>query len=97
MLEMQLDLQKLPLGVLKIERVKKSKQILQQKLLKFITQGGTITSVNQQKISQGSTEFYSTLPYDFGKKMPDEINHLKHRYIPWVMKMDLLADIYTQE
>jgi len=46
MLEMQLDLQKLPLGVLKIERVKKSKQTLQQKLLKFITQGGTITSVN---------------------------------------------------
>ena len=67
MKDMSLDVAKLPLGVLKIERVRKSLQIL-AKILKQIQVGGSLTAAVEQKVAELTSEFYSVLPYDFGTK-----------------------------
>ncbi len=95
MKDMQLDTNKLPLGCLKIERIKKSLQIL-NKIQKQLQIGGTLTSTVEAKISELTAEYYQTLPYDFGIVKPPKIDHIL-RIKDRVRQMDLLNDIYNME
>ncbi len=92
---MQLDTTKLPLGCLKIERIKKSFQIL-NKIQKQLQIGGTLTSTVEAKIAELTAEYYQTLPYDFGIIKPPKIDHIL-RIKDRVRQMDLLNDIYNLE
>ena len=95
MREMNLDAEKLPLGTLKIERVRKSLEML-WKIQKSLQGGGTLTTAVEQKIQEATSDFYQILPYDFGAKKPQSIYHIL-RVKERVKQMDLLADIYLWE
>lgn len=93
--DMSLDIGKLPLGCLKIERVKKSLQLL-GKIQKQLQIGGSLTTAIENKILEHTQEYYSVLPYDFGVKKPPGIDHIL-RVKERVKQMDLLGDIYLME
>lgn len=95
MKDMSLDTTKLPLGCLKIERVKKLLQIL-GKIQKQLQQGGTLTTAVENKISELTQQYYAVLPYDFGAKKPPGIDHII-RVKDKVKQMDLLGDIFLME
>jgi hypothetical protein len=70
MAEMGLDLQRLPLGKLCPDKIKRGHQVLSeiQRLL--------VTGEKPQMIVPLTNDFYTTIPHDFGMKKPPVIDHL---------------------
>lgn len=92
--EFQLNVEQLPLGTLKIERVKKSQHILSKIQKVVMSQQGK--SKNEEKLEESSLEYIQVLPYDFGVKKPPTINHLL-RVHEQCHKMEALSDVYALE
>jgi hypothetical protein len=87
---LNLDYKKLPLGSLKIERIRHSKNLL----VKIEKQLGIMaTGVKQdeceKKILALSEDYYKTFPYDFGLKKCPGIDHAL-RVKEKIKQMDLL-------
>ena len=70
-----LDVDKMPLGVLKHDKVKKCNAILSA-ITRLLSQTGGKSADREQKLTDLTTDFYQTLPFDFGVKRPALIDHL---------------------
>ena len=71
----QLDVDKMPLGVLKRDKVKKCNSILSA-ITRMLSQPNGKVADRESKLSNLTTDFYQTLPFDFGVKRPAMIDHL---------------------
>jgi hypothetical protein len=65
-----------------------------QKILSQI-KNGVINNQDEQKIGDLTTEYYQTLPFDFGAKIPPKINHVlivkeKLRWVEWLNNICVL-------
>ena len=70
MTELGLDLNKLPIGKLTSEKIRRGHQVLSeiQRLL--------VTGEKPQMIGPLTNDFYTTIPHNFGMKKPPVIDHL---------------------
>jgi len=68
---MNLDTEKLPLGTLKIERIKKAHTILNE-----IQKQLPVNSTKEQRVADLTRDFYQMLPHNFGMKKPTNIDHV---------------------
>lgn len=96
MVEMGLDLEKLPLGKLNSDKIKRAHQILKeiQRLL--------VTNKNQDKILPLTNDFYTTIPHNFGMKKPPVIDHLlrvkeKTRMLEQLQDILSLQSVYLKK
>ena len=70
-----LDVDKMPPGVLNHDKVKKCNAILQA-ITKLLSVSKGNAADRESKLSNLTTDFYQTLPFDFGVKRPALIDHL---------------------
>tara|TARA_B110000285_G_C15095670_1_gene601813 strand:- start:728 stop:1186 length:459 start_codon:yes stop_codon:yes gene_type:complete len=96
MTEMGLDLEKLPLGKLNADKIKRGHQILKeiQRLL--------VTNKNADKILPLTNDFYTTIPHNFGMKKPPVIDHLlrvkeKTRMLEQLQDILSLQSVYLKK
>ncbi|KXS13693.1 PARP-domain-containing protein [Gonapodya prolifera JEL478] len=70
MASLEYDSRKMPLGKLSKAQMRKGYQVLQR----ISEELGKTGSVNQRKVMDMSSEFYTIIPHDFGRRMPPSIN-----------------------
>ena len=95
MQDYQLDVAKLPLGMLQIEKVKKCNQILNE-ISRLVVKQGAGQVEREKKIEDLTTDFYQALPFDFGVKRPTLIDHLQ-RVKEKSKLLEAVADICVTE
>jgi poly [ADP-ribose] polymerase len=71
MMELEIDIKKMPLGKLSKTQIKKGYEILKE-IGALLNQGG-----NYNKLVDCSNRFYTLIPHDTGFKAPPVINNLK--------------------
>ena len=94
MYEANIDLVKLPLGTIQLEKIRKSFTILNE--INRILLKGEVNASREQQISDHTEHFYQTLAYDFGMKRAVNIDHLR-RVRDKVKVMEQIADISMAE
>jgi len=72
MVEMEFDIKKMPLGKLTKKQIKEGYEVLKQ-IEEILKVGGK----SRGEISTLSSEFYTKIPHDFGRRIPPLINDLE--------------------
>jgi poly [ADP-ribose] polymerase len=88
---MNLDANKLPLGQLKIERIRKAHSILKE-IQKYLP----IDRSKEQRVADLTKDFYQMLPHDFGMKRAQNIDHVL-RVKDKIKMLESLNDILVCE
>jgi len=88
---MNLDSDKLPLGLLKVERIRKAHAILNE-----IQKHLPVVPGKEQRISDLTKDFYQILPHSFGMKRPPNIDHVL-RVKEKIKMLESLNDIVVTE
>jgi len=88
---MNLDCSKLPLGLLKVERIRKAHAILNE-----IQKHLPVVPGKEQRIADLTKDFYQILPHSFGMKRPPNIDHVL-RVKEKIKMLESLNDIVVTE
>ena len=93
MSEHSLDLDKLPIGLLTIDKIKQCHLILCEIQRILVT---TQANTKQSLIISLTNDFYVTIPHNFGMKKPPILDHLM-RVKEKTRMLEQLQDIYTMQ
>ena len=93
MSEHSLDLDKLPIGLLTIDKIKRCHLILCEIQRILVT---TQANTKQNLIISLTNDFYVTIPHNFGMKKPPILDHLM-RVKEKTRMLEQLQDIYTMQ
>ena len=86
-----IDLDKLPLGILNLDKIKRCHLILSE-IQKILVTGNTTSK--QSQIVSLTNDFYVSIPHNFGMKKPPILDHLM-RIKEKTRLLETLQDILT--
>lgn len=97
MADFKLDIAKLPLGLLDLQKVRKSHAFLLE-IQKLLHKEGTgnLKQASMDKMTELVTDYYKALPHDFGTKKPETFFNLL-RIKEETRKLEAIADIQIAE
>ncbi|KAI9208208.1 poly polymerase catalytic domain-containing protein [Polychytrium aggregatum] len=98
LLELEIDLNKMPLGKMTKKQIKEAYSVLSEALALFNEEKSTGRAVTQTKWIQLSNKFFTLIPHDFGTKSPpllntDEIIQSKLELLNTLLEIEIATTI----